>query len=241
VFEDHRDANAARPDLFALIRQTPFLHWQILTKRPENLETMLPDDWGEHGWPNVWLGTSIEDMRVAHRAKTLRRIPATVRFISYEPALGPLDELDLFGIDWIIYGGESGPEYRRHDLAWPRAMRVKCAASKRVYANGGTMLGMWRGKPVEHRYYGTEFFFKQSSAPRTEMGITLDGETIRNYPTPLSLSDPESFGLRKGGAVELAYLRRRDLDLGGQPGAPFYEEDPRATARAALPLLEVDR
>lgn len=158
--EDHPDAEAIRPRIWDTIRASPNLHFQMLTKRPERIRALLPNDWGAHGYPNVWLGTSIEDMRVADRADHLRDIPAVVRFVSYEPALGPLDALDLTGLDWIIYGGESGPGYRHHDLAWPRAMRVKCAEA------------------------GVAFFFKQSSAPRTEMGIELDGEIVRAYPTP---------------------------------------------------------
>lgn len=159
VFENHPTANETRPRLFDLIRSTQFLHWQILTKRPERIADNLPPDWGE-GYANVWLGTSIEDMRVAHRADILREIPASVRFISYEPALGPLDDLNLFGLDWILYGGESGPGYRQHDLAWPRAMKQKCEDA------------------------GVAFFYKQSAAPRTEMGIKLDGQIVRHYPIP---------------------------------------------------------
>ncbi|WP_461415748.1 DUF5131 family protein [Gemmatimonas sp.] len=165
VFEDHPVADATRPRLWELIRGTPHLTWQLLTKRPDRIAAHLPADWGE-GWPHVWLGTSIEDMRVAARADHLRQVPAVVRFISYEPALGPLDDLNLRGIDWIIYGGESGPGYRPHDLAWPRSMRDKCAAD------------------------GVAFFFKQSAAPRTEMGIRLDGELIRLWPTPRTVSHP---------------------------------------------------
>lgn len=160
VFEDHPTANEYRPRLWNLIRTTPSLYWQLLTKRPERIRETLPDDWGEHGWPNVWLGTSIENMDYAWRASSLAVLPAVVRFISYEPALGPLDDLPLRGIDWLIYGGESGPGYRPHDLAWPRSMRSRCA---------------------EH---GVAFFYKQSSAPRTEMGIELDGKIVRAYPTP---------------------------------------------------------
>lgn len=159
VFEQQPTLRQAREDLFALIKATPRLDWQLLTKRPENIRSMLPQSWG-HGWPNVWLGTSVEDMRVSERVDHLRGIPAAVRFISYEPALGPLDDLDLTGLDWVIYGGESGPRFRPHDLSWPRTMRVKCAAS------------------------GIAYFFKQSAAIRTEMGTTLDGETLRAYPTP---------------------------------------------------------
>jgi len=156
-FEDHPTANEARPAAWNLIRECQDLHFQILTKRPELIAQFLPDDWGD-GWPNVWLGTSIEDMRVASRADHLREIPALVRFISYEPALGPLNDLDIDGIHWIIYGGESGPGYRSEDKQWARDMHQKCNES------------------------GIAFFHKQSAAPRTEMGIELDGEIVRNFP-----------------------------------------------------------
>jgi protein gp37 len=159
VFEDHPVADSLRPLVFDTIRSTPWLDWQLLTKRPENIARNLPNDWRD-GYPNVWLGTSVEDMRVARRVDVLRDIPATVRFISYEPALGPLDDLNLDGIDWVIYGGESGPGFRPHDLAWPRAMRDRCAS------------------------LGIAFFFKQSSAWRTEIGTRLDGQTIRKFPVP---------------------------------------------------------
>jgi protein gp37 len=157
--EDHKDIEAIRPAIWETIRNSPNLHFQMLTKRPERIRSLLPSDWGE-GYPNVWLGTSIEDMRVAKRADALRDIPAVVRFISYEPAIGPLDDLDISGIDWIIYGGESGPGYRPHDLAWPRAIHKKCTET------------------------GAAFFYKQSAAYRTEMGIELDGKMVRYYPTP---------------------------------------------------------
>jgi len=158
-FEAHPQVRDELAKLWPLIRETPHLHWQILTKRPERISASLPADWGE-GYPNVWLGTSVEDMRVAERVDYLRDIPATVRFISYEPALGPLDGLNLEGIDWVIYGGESGPDYRDHDPQWARDMRARCEED------------------------GRAFFFKQSSAPRTETGTKLDGETVRKYPTP---------------------------------------------------------
>lgn len=166
--EDHPTINALRPRLFDLIRSTPNLDWQLLTKRPERIKSILPDDWNE-GYHNVWLGTSIENNDYIHRADSLRENPATVRFISYEPALGPLTDIDLTGIDWLIYGGESGPGYRKEDKQWARDIEAKCIKS------------------------GTAFFHKQSSAPRTEMGIELDGRIVRNYPTP-RLPLPVLFG-----------------------------------------------
>lgn len=89
VFEDAPGPNEWRPDVWSIIRATPWLDYQLLTKRPENIAGMLPPDWGD-GWPNVWLGTSIEDRRVVERARVLAAVPAIVRFISYEPAIGPV-------------------------------------------------------------------------------------------------------------------------------------------------------
>lgn len=160
VFEDHPQADEWRPDLWRLIRETPDLDWQLLTKRPERIAANLPEDWG-NGWDNVWLGTTIEDERVAWRADHLRAIPAAVRFISYEPAIGPLAHaLNLTDLHWIIYGGESGPGYRREDKQWARDMHTACADA------------------------GVAFFHKQSAGHRTELGIELDGRIVREYPQP---------------------------------------------------------
>lgn len=160
--EDHPDANSFRPRIWETVRAYPGLHFQLLTKRADRIESCLPCDWGD-GYPNVWLGTSIEDMRVAWRADHLRQVPAAVRFISYEPALGSLADLDIGGIDWVIYGGESGPGFRPEDKAWAREMYAKCSAS------------------------GIAFFHKQSAAIRTEMGIELDGQIVRQFPTPRAI------------------------------------------------------
>lgn len=157
LFEDHPVVAAEREKLWELIRRTPWLDWQLLTKRADRIGANLPSDWRD-GYPNVWLGVSIESNDYVERADHLREIPATIRFISYEPALGPLPDLDLTGIHWVIYGGESGPKYRDHDLEWPRVMKARCEAA------------------------GVAFFYKQSAAIRTEMGIELDGAIVRNYP-----------------------------------------------------------
>lgn len=85
---------------------------------------------------------------------------AVVRFVSYEPAIGSLNDLDITGIDWVIYGGESGPGWRPEDKEWAREMKRKCEAT------------------------GAAFFHKQSAGYRTELGIELDGQIVRDYPTP---------------------------------------------------------
>lgn len=158
-FEDHPTITSERAKLWPLIRATPLLDWQLLTKRADRIKDHLPADWAD-GYPNVWLGVSIENSEYKWRADHLREIPAAVRFISYEPALGSLESLNLRGIDWVIYGGESGPKFRQHDLTWPREMMAKCFKEN------------------------VAFFFKQSAAIRTEMGTQLDGVTVREYPTP---------------------------------------------------------
>ncbi len=95
--------------VFETMKRAHWHHFQVLTKRPERVVALADKlHWGE----NVWMGTSIENRRWVDRANQLRRIPATVRFISAEPLLGPLDGLDLSDIDWLIVGGESGRHHR---------------------------------------------------------------------------------------------------------------------------------
>jgi protein gp37 len=165
VFDAHPTIAQERARLWDTIRATPWLDWQLLTKRHGNIRGMLPDDWGE-GYGNVWLGVSAEDQKWADtRVPVLAEIPATVRFVSYEPAIGPVDWASVpssLKLDWIIVGGESGPTGVRREMPheWARATRDWCDL------------------------VGVAFFFKQSSAIRTEMGIKLDGEIVRNYPTP---------------------------------------------------------
>lgn len=130
-----RDADPWRDEAWAIIRATPHLTYQILTKRHARIADHLPSDWGD-GYPNVWIGVSIEDQATAEqRIPLLLSVPAVVRFLSCEPMLGPV-ALGLLGtipkdiapwsymlvrdrIDWVIFGGESGGmEARRTDPAW---------------------------------------------------------------------------------------------------------------------------
>src|SRR5438094_267227 len=75
----------------------------------------------------VWLGTSIESNDYVPRADLLRAVPSSVRFLSLEPLVGPLPDLDLSDIDWVIVGGESGPGHRPLDVDWVRELRDRCA------------------------------------------------------------------------------------------------------------------
>ena len=134
------------------MRRCPHLTFQVLTKRPERMYRYLtapPSDEyleevkGIEGWgfnveasphPNIWLGVTCENSDVAfERIKILKNIPAAVRFISYEPALGPLfgvfmdpDTIGKFNIDWVIAGGESGGSARPPHPGWFRDVRDSC-------------------------------------------------------------------------------------------------------------------
>ena len=112
--------------VFDVMRHTPQHTYQLLTKRSLRLRRIANGlDWP----PNVWMGVSVENADQLARVDHLRATPAAVKFLSAEPLLGPLDGLDLRGIDWVITGGESGPGARPCDQAWVRTIRDQCAAS----------------------------------------------------------------------------------------------------------------
>ena len=125
------EADEWRDEAWEIIRQTPHLTYQILTKRPENIRARLPHDWGE-GWDNVWLGVSIENNEYKARGWDLVRTPAQIKFISAEPlfdwiVLSSIFETGL--IDWVIVGGESGPGCRLMDPQWARDIRDGCKSN----------------------------------------------------------------------------------------------------------------
>jgi protein gp37 len=100
--------------------------FQVLTKRSGRLRALAPG----LPWPkNVWAGVSVESADFVHRIDELRTVPAAVRFLSLEPLLGPLPDLDLAGIDWVIVGGESGPRSRKLEPGWARDIRDQCLAA----------------------------------------------------------------------------------------------------------------
>lgn len=119
------DADDWRDDAWGVIRDTPHLTYQILTKRPERIADHLPNDWGD-GWANVWLGVSVENDDVTERIAVLQDIPAAVRFISFEPLLGPIIHWDATGIHWAIVGGESGDKARPMDVGWAVKIWGEC-------------------------------------------------------------------------------------------------------------------
>lgn len=133
--------------------------FQILTKRPERMAAYLQKRSGF--LPNVWIGTSVESPTYLHRLDILRKTPAAVRFVSFEPLLERIRKPDLRGIDWIIVGGESGPRARPIEEIW--VLDLFSAARK----------------------YGASFFFKQWGGPiRKKTGRLLNGRTWDEMPLP---------------------------------------------------------
>jgi protein gp37 len=110
-------------DVFGVIADTPQHTYQVLTKRASRLLKVAD----RLDWPNnLWMGVSVENSRHLRRVDLLRGVPAAVRFLSCEPLLGPLSNLDLAGIDWVITGGESGPRARPLEVDWVREIRDNC-------------------------------------------------------------------------------------------------------------------
>ncbi len=142
--------------VFATIASADHHTFQVLTKRPERTLEMadtLP-------WPaNLWMGVSVENEDYLDRIDILRDTPAQTRFISLEPLLGPLQNLDLTGISWVIVGGESGPKAREVKAEWVRSIRDQC---------------------IDQR---TAFFFKQwGGTNKKKAGRVLDGRTWDEFP-----------------------------------------------------------
>jgi protein gp37 len=157
-FIEHADP--WRDDAWWIIKNTPHLTYQILTKRPENIIGRLPGDWYlPNGYPNVWLGVSVENMDYLWRTSLLMAVPASVHFVSYEPALGPVDfNAANPGIDWIISGGESGNKPRPADPAWFRQVRDFCSENEIAYfhkQNGGShkIDRAWGGRELDGRIH----------------------------------------------------------------------------------------
>lgn len=144
--------------VFAVMADTPQHTYQVLTKRARRLRQVADRlEWP----PNLWVGVSVETSKELARVDHLRRVPAAVRFLSCEPLLGPLDGLDLGGIDWVIAGGESGPRHRPLDESWVTGIRDACVEAQ------------------------VAFFFKQwgGRTPKSQ-GRELQGRTWDQMPLP---------------------------------------------------------
>jgi protein gp37 len=142
--------------VFSTMVESPYHIYQILTKRSARLEKMACD----LPWPdNVWMGVSVESEQVTYRIDHLRQVPANVRFVSFEPLLGPIPQLKLSGIQWVIVGGESGPGARAISPDWVDQIHKGCLSS------------------------GIAFFFKQwGGIWKKRNGRLLNGRTYDELP-----------------------------------------------------------
>lgn len=136
------EADPWRPEAWEIIRKTPYLTYQILTKRPERVQNCLPDFWPE--LKNVWLGVTVEKQKYLDRIVPLAQVKPTVLFISVEPMLEAISILhgvqgilhnDIIDsahrvIDWVICGGESGPGYREMEWWWAANLKNQCEIAK---------------------------------------------------------------------------------------------------------------
>jgi protein gp37 len=144
--------------VFRVMKENPQHVFQVLTKRADIL--LRYDQQGLLQWPhNVWMGVSVEDGRVRHRIDALRQTGARVKFLSCEPLIGPLPDMDLTGIDWVIVGGESGRKPRKMDKDWVLDIMEQCERAD------------------------VAFFFKQwGGTNKKDTGRKLDGRTYDEMP-----------------------------------------------------------
>lgn len=153
--------------VFETMRQAWWHQFQVLTKRSERLlELNLDIDWP----PNVWMGVSVENEDYTFRIDHLQQTAAQIKFLSLEPLLGPLPNLNLIGIDWVIVGGESGPRARSIQEKWVIDIRDQSIAA------------------------GVPFFFKQwGGVNKKKTGRLLQGQTWDEM--PISRTEQLSFGM----------------------------------------------
>lgn len=210
VFDNHASIQQEwRDDLWTLIYRTPHLDWLLLTKRPQNIARYMPPAVENGGiWPNVWLGTTVENQTEAdRRIPHLLAVPARVRFLSCEPLLGPVDLRPYLGakflhqryglgagaLSWVICGGESGPGARPMHPDWARSLRDQCQAA------------------------GVAFHFKQwgewgigasrDTRPEWTVGDLIEASTVFGEPAWIAVQDKpwshlmENFGKRAAGRL----------------------------------------
>jgi protein gp37 len=143
-------------EVFRVMNEATHHRFQVLTKRSQRLMNLAPRlPWA----PNIWMGVSVENSTYTFRIDHLREAGAAVRFLSLEPLLGPLPDLNLEGIHWVIVGGESGPGARVMRRTWVEDIRRQCRAA------------------------GVPFFFKQwGGTNKARSGRMLNNRTYDDMP-----------------------------------------------------------
>ena len=148
--------------VFHIMEQAHWHRFQILTKRSDRLLAVSPMvSWNS----NIWMGVSVENQEYSFRIDHLREVGAKIKFISFEPLLGPIHGLNLGGINWVIVGGESGPQARPMDACWALDIRDQCQRMK------------------------VPFFFKQwGGTNRKKTGRKLEGRTWDEIPSAANMT-----------------------------------------------------
>ncbi|HBL11091.1 MAG TPA: hypothetical protein DD379_06735 [Cyanobacteria bacterium UBA11162] len=148
--------------VFEVMQKAHWHRFQVLTKRPDRILAMKD----ELNWlPNIWMGVSVENADYTFRIDQLRQTGAKIKFLSLEPLLGPLYNLNLINIDWVIVGGESGPKARPIEASWVIDIRNQCQRSE------------------------VPFFFKQwGGTNKKKNGRLLEGRTWDEMPITEELS-----------------------------------------------------
>jgi protein gp37 len=146
--------------VFGIMKQAHWHQFQVLTKRAARLEQVAQSlEWAT----NIWMGVSVENANYTSRIDNLRSTPAAIKFLSLEPLLGPIDNLSLQDIDWVIVGGESGFGARPMLIDWVKRIREQCETSK------------------------VPFFFKQwGGVQKKKAGRELDGQTWDEMPVKVA-------------------------------------------------------
>ena len=147
-------------EVFAVMRRAHWHRFQVLTKRAGRLAQLNKAlKWA----PNIWMGVSVETEKYRTRINALRNTDAQIKFLSLEPLLGPLSNLDIDGIDWVIVGGESGPKARPMNSEWVTDLRDQCLNAR------------------------VPFFFKQwGGKKKKKAGRQLEGKTWDQLPNSLT-------------------------------------------------------
>lgn len=146
--------------VFAVMQMASIHTFQVLTKRSERLATLA----GKLPWPpNVWVGVSVETSHYLYRIDHLRTVPSHTRFVSFEPLLSGLGDINLESISWAIVGGESGPKARPMKEEWVLEIKDQCFNA------------------------GVSFFFKQwGGTNKKKAGRLLEGRTWNDLPAPIA-------------------------------------------------------
>lgn len=142
--------------VFEVMNNCPQHNFQILTKRSKRLAEVADDlYWSD----NIWMGVSVENQKYTSRIEDLLSVPAYIRFLSVEPLIGPIESMNLQGIDWVIVGGESGPLARKMEKEWVRNIQKMCSVAR------------------------VPFFFKQwGGVNKKKTGRLLDGKEWNQMP-----------------------------------------------------------